>query len=54
MQDVGSGVGPADADVVQAAAAQAQGDAAGPVDAVGADAVVAVGCAVGRGAARWG
>ena len=37
-QDVGSGVGSADADVMQATG-QAEGDAAGLVDAVGADAV---------------
>jgi hypothetical protein len=48
-QDVGSGVGPADADVVQAAG-HAQRDAAGLVDLVGADPVVGVGAAVGAGA----
>jgi hypothetical protein len=41
-QDVGSGVGAADADVVQAAA-RAQGDVAGAADLVVADAVVGVG-----------
>ena len=45
---MGSGVGSADADVVQAAG-QAQGDAAGPVDLVGADPVVGVAVAVGAG-----
>ena len=40
--DVGPGVGPADTDVVQAAVV-AQGDDAGVVDAVAADAVVGVG-----------
>jgi hypothetical protein len=49
-QDVGSGVGPADADVVQAAA-HAQGDAAGLIDAVGAQPYVGVGGPVGAGAA---
>ena len=44
-QDAGSGVGPADADVVEAAAV-AEGDDAGSVDTVGADAVVGVGGAV--------
>jgi hypothetical protein len=47
-QDVGSGVGSADAEVVQPAG-QAQGDAAGFVDLVGADPVVGVGAAVGAG-----
>jgi hypothetical protein len=42
QDDVGSGVGPADADVVEAAAV-AQGDGAGFADGVGADAVVGVG-----------
>jgi hypothetical protein len=42
QQDVGSGVGSADADVVEAAAV-AQGDTAVGVEAVGADPVVAVG-----------
>jgi hypothetical protein len=42
---VGSGVGPADADVVELAGV-AEGDAAGLVDGVGADAVVGVGGAV--------
>ena len=41
-QDVGPGVGSADADVVEAAV-DSEGDAAGLVDAVGADAVVAGG-----------
>lgn len=41
-QDVGSGVGSADADVVQAAVV-ADGDGAGGVDAVGADSGVGVG-----------
>ena len=58
-QDVGSGVGSADADVVQAAGRRRVMDA-GLVDAVGADPVVGVGavsrvgfgaCAVGG---RWG
>jgi hypothetical protein len=39
QQDVGSGVGPADADVLEAAAV-VQGDHAVGVDAVAADAVV--------------
>ena len=42
QDDVGSGVGSADADVVQAPGV-AQGDAAGVVDAVVADPVVGVG-----------
>src|SRR5215470_6918891 len=42
QQDVGSGVGSADADVVELAAV-AQGDGAGGADAVAADAVVGVG-----------
>jgi hypothetical protein len=42
QDDVGSGVGPADADVVELAAV-AEGDAAGGVDDVAADAVVGVG-----------
>jgi hypothetical protein len=46
QQDVGSGVGSADADVVQPSAG-AEGDAAGCVDAVGADPVVGAGGAVG-------
>ena len=46
--DVGPGVGPADADVMQAAVV-AQGDDAGVVDAVGPDPVVGVG-----GAVAWG
>jgi hypothetical protein len=41
-QDVGSGVGSADADVVEFSAV-AEGDDAGVVDAVAADAVVGVG-----------
>ena len=48
QDDVGSGVGPADADVVEPAAV-AEGDGAGGVDLVGADAVVGVGCAVAGG-----
>jgi hypothetical protein len=48
QQDVGSGVGPADADVVQAPV-DPQRDAAGLVDLVGADAVVGVGGAVSPG-----
>ena len=44
-QDAGSGVGPAGADVVELSVV-AQGDQAGGVDAVGADAVVGVGGAV--------
>src|SRR3954470_20235040 len=48
QQDVGSGVGPADADVVRGAG-QAESDAAGLVDLVGADPVVGVGAAVGAG-----
>src|SRR3954466_12499886 len=48
QQDVGSGVGSADADVVQAAG-YAQRDAAGLVDAVVADAVVAVPRPIGAG-----
>ena len=48
QEDVGSGVGSADADVVQPAG-QAEGDAAGLIDAVGAHAVVAVGGPVGAG-----
>ena len=47
-QDVGPGVGPADADMAQAAAG-AQGDGAVGVDGVAADAVVGVGGAVARG-----
>jgi len=47
-QDVGSGVGSPDADVVQAAV-HAQGDGAGVVDPVNADAVVGVGGAVAGG-----
>jgi hypothetical protein len=47
-QDAGSGVGSADADVVQAPG-HAQRDGAGLIDAVGADAVVRVpGFALGR------
>ena len=54
-QDAGSVVDAADADVVQAPA-HAQGDGAGLVDAVGADAVVGVdaGCWVGFGAGLIG
>ena len=48
-EDGGSGVGSADADVVEAAV-DAEGDAAGLVDAVGADAVVAGGCGEVSGA----
>ena len=47
-KDAGSGVGPADADVVKAAVI-AQGDGAGVVDAVGPDALVGVSVAVTRG-----
>ena len=48
-QDAGSGVGAANADVVEASGV-AEGDGAGVVDDVGADAVVGVGAAVaGRG-----
>jgi len=50
QDDVGSGVGSADADVAKAAG-DAQGDAAGLVDLVAAGAVVGVGAAV---AARSG
>ena len=51
QDDAGSGVGSADADVVQSAAV-AQGDRAGFVDAVVADPVVGLGVAwLGRGAA---
>jgi hypothetical protein len=46
--DVGSGVGPADADVVEPAAV-AEGDGAGGADDVGADAVVGVGGAAAGG-----
>jgi hypothetical protein len=46
QQDVGLGVSSLDADVVQPPV-DAQGDAAGGVDAVGADAVVGVSGAVG-------
>ena len=52
QQDVGSGVGPADADVVELAAV-AQGDGAGGADDVGADPVVGVAGAV-AGVARQG
>jgi hypothetical protein len=41
-QDAGSGMGAADSDVVEASLV-AEGDEAGGVDAVGADAVVGVG-----------
>jgi hypothetical protein len=47
-QNVGSGVGAADADVVQSSGVT-QGEASGVVDAVGADAVVAVGAVAGAG-----
>ncbi|VBA60681.1 hypothetical protein LAUMK191_05633 [Mycobacterium attenuatum] len=47
-QNVGSGVGSADADVVQVAG-QAQGEAAGVFDAVAAYAVVGVGAFAGLG-----
>ena len=50
QQDVGSGVGSADADVVQAAV-DAQGDAAGLVDLVVAESVVGVAVAAGAGMA---
>ena len=46
QDDIGSGVGSPDTDVAQSAG-DAQGDAAGLVDLVVADAVVGVGCAVG-------
>jgi hypothetical protein len=48
QHDVGSGVGSADADVVQSAVV-AEGDAAGFVDPVVADPVVGVGVAAGGG-----
>src|SRR3954466_8576451 len=48
QQDVGSGEGPADADVVQAAV-DAQGDTSGLVDLVVADPVVGVTGAAGAG-----
>ena len=48
QDDVGSGVGSADADVPELAG-DAQGDAAGFVDLVVADAVVGVGAAVTAG-----
>jgi hypothetical protein len=48
QQDAGSGVGAADADVVEAAAV-AEGDFAGGIDAVGADPVVGVGGPVAGG-----
>jgi hypothetical protein len=48
QDDVGSGVGSADADVAKAAG-DAQGDAAGFVDLVAAGAVVGVGAAVAAG-----
>jgi hypothetical protein len=44
-QDAGSGVGPADSDVVELPLVP-EGDEAGVIDAVGADAVVGVGGAV--------
>ena len=64
-QDVGSGVGAANADVVEAAAGADGGDVAGAADLVVADAVVGVGAAVagsgfgpgaigGMGVACWG
>jgi hypothetical protein len=52
-QDVGSGVGSADADVVQAAG-QAQGDAAGLVERVVAESVVGVTGAAGAGLGAGG
>jgi hypothetical protein len=54
-QDAGAGIGSADADVVQAAG-DAQGDDAGLVDAVTADAIVGVGagCWIGFGAGGVG
>jgi hypothetical protein len=48
QDDVGSGVGPADADVVELAGV-AEGDAAGVVDDVAADPVVGVGVAAAGG-----
>jgi hypothetical protein len=52
QDDVGSGVGSSDADVAEPAG-DAQGDAAGFVDLVVTDSVVAVGAAVGaRGGFR--
>jgi hypothetical protein len=48
QQDVGSGVGPADSDVVEASGV-AEGDFAGVVDAVGADSVVGVSVAAAGG-----
>ncbi|GAC1611368.1 MAG: hypothetical protein NVS3B26_23770 [Mycobacteriales bacterium] len=48
QDDVGSGVGSADADVPESAG-EAQGDAAGFVDLVAADPVVGVGGAVAAG-----
>jgi hypothetical protein len=50
-EDVGSGVGSADADGAQAPGV-AKGDLAAGVDAVAADAVVGVGAAVGAAAGR--
>ncbi len=47
--DVGSGVGPADADMMESAVVR-QGHVAGLADVVGVDAVVGVGAAVGAGA----
>jgi hypothetical protein len=52
-QDVGSGVGPANADVVEAALV-AKGEGAGFADDVGADAVVGVCVAVAGGGFRPG
>ena len=46
QDDVGSGVGSADADVVESAV-DSEGDAAGVVESVGADSVVGVGGPVG-------
>ena len=51
-QDAGSVVDAADADVVQAAV-DAQGDRAGLVNAVGADAVVGVGAGAGVCGRAW-
>ena len=50
--DVGSGVGSSDADVVQSSL-DAQGDAAGVVDSVASDSLVCVGVA-GAGRGRFG
>ena len=51
--DVGTGVGPAEADVVELAAG-AQGEGAAGADDVGADAVVGVGGPVAGGGLRAG